>query len=475
MNPLLAVLVVILALQAIAFVIAIVARYWVLRSESFELHGIDVARATDLVAVYVEGVHDHRFGFPTGVFEIDAARTSPGRVLAREINFSGSAGMGPIRFGLRLPLLGLAAGLAIGDGADDAGGCAVGMLGGMIGVTLGVMAALVLIVPFAFLAIVEVILRTLMRGEITATIDKVPEEDATVRVRFELRGLSAFGVEHQLRRGMTPPNPDGPDAPAPVAAAPSGQPLGRFDRLNTIYLAAASVGLIVSVAAIVAIGNTQSDGYSTAAYGYESSSYEEEGEYGEESYEEESYEEESYEEESYGEEEEGYGEEENEYEESYEEEGYEEEEGEESAPATRYEAARLMYLRYWSEIDAGNYGAAYDVYYPTFATQEGVSKSEFIAAEYEYLPHVGLEHISLEPSSRQPTSPNELWLYAEIPIRDSTGELAGQCRLFYGDLRMFHANGRWYYRPGTAFGRSPSFGHDGGGIRVLPSYSDRCS
>jgi hypothetical protein len=134
-----------------------------------------------------------------------------------------------------------------------------------------------------------------------------------------------------------------------------------------------------------------------------------------------------------------------------------------------------MYLRYWSEIDAGNYGAAYNVYYPTFATQEGISKPEFITAEYEYLPHIGLEHISLEPSSRQPTSPNELWLYAEIPIRDSTGEFAGQCRLFYGDLRMFHANGRWYYRPGTAFGRSPSFGHDGGGIRVLPSYSDRCS
>jgi hypothetical protein len=455
-NPLLMILIVILALQAIAFVIAIVARYWVLRSESFELHGIDVPRATDLVAVYVEGVHDHRFGFPTGVFTIDAGRTSPGHVFAREINFSGSAGMAPIRFGLKLPLLGLAAGLAMGEGADDAGGCAVGMLGGMIGLTLGAMAAVVLIVPFAFLAIVEVILRTLMRGEIEATIDKVAAEGDTVRVRFELRGLSAFGIEHQLRRGMTPPNPDGPDAPAPVAVGvgQGGQPPARFDRLNTIYASAASVGLIVSVAAILAIGNTQTDGSSAAAasYGYEESAYEEEAEYEEESY----GEEESYEEEEESE---------------YEEEGYEEEE----AASSRYEAARRMYLRYWNEIDAGNYAAAYNVYYPTFATQEGISESDFVAAEYEYLPDVGLEHITLEASSRQPTSPNELWLYAEIPISDGTGEYAGQCRLFYGDLRMFHANGRWYYRPGPAFGRSPSFGRDGGGITVLPSYSERCS
>lgn len=446
MNPLLMILIVILALQAIAFVIAIVARYWVLRSESFELHGIDVPRATDLVAIYVEGVHDHRFGFPTGVFTIDPARTSPGHVFAREINFSGSAGMAPIKFGLKLPVLGLAAGLAMGEGADDAGGCAVGMLGGMIGLTLGVMAAMVLIIPFAFLAIVEVILRTLMRGEIEATIDKVAAEEDTVRVRFELRGLSAFGVEHQLRRGMTPPNPDGPDAPTPIAEMPGGRPPARFDRLNTIYASAASVGLIVSVAAILAIGNAQTDGPSAAvaSYGYEESAYEEEG-YGEE----ESYGEESYEEEA----------------------EYEEEE----AATSRYEAARDMYLRYWNEIDAGNYAAAYNVYYPTFATQEGISKSDFVVAEHEYLPDVGLEHITLEPSSRQPTSPNELWLYAEIPISDGTGEYTGQCRLFYGDLRMFHANGRWYYRPGTAFGRSPSFGRDGGGITVLPSYSERCS
>ncbi len=445
MNPLLMVLLVIFTLQVIAFVIAIVARYWVLRSETFELRGIDVDRATSLVAVYVEGVHDHRFGFPTGVFAVDTDLTSPGRVVAREINFKGSAGMGPVMFGLKLPILGMMAGAAMGD--DSEGGCLVSFVGSWMGLCLGLCAAIVLVVPFAFLAIVEVILRWLMRGEIAATISKVPDEDDCVRVRFELRGLSAFGVEHQLRRGMSPPRPPGVAAP-PEAATMA--PPARVDRLNAIYLSGASVGLILSVVAFIAIGNAQPSASSSAAasYSYEESAYEEEPGY-----------EESYEEEEA-------------YESEYEEDEYEEEE---SAPSTRYGAARNMYLRYWGEIDAGNYGAAYNIYYPTFGTQEGISRADFIEAEETYLPDVGLEHITLEPSSRNPTSPNELWLYAEIPIEDGSGEFAGQCRLFYGDLRMFHADGRWYYRPGEAFGRKPSFGGDGGGIETLPGYSERCS
>ena len=469
MNPLLGVLIVVLALQATAFVIAVVARYWVLRSETFEMRGIDVARATELVALYVQGVHDHRFGFPTGVFALDADRTSPGHVVAREINFKGSAGMGPIMFGLRLPMLGAIAGGAVLAEADDAGGCFAGVLTMTIGFTLGLAAAVVLIVPFAFLALVEVILRTLMQGEVSATIDKVPGEDDAVRVRFEMRGLSAFGVEHQLRRGMSPPRPAGVEPPRAEQFEPSA-PASGLDRLNAIYFSAASVGVVLSVIAFVVIGNSQPSGYDTASA---SSGYYEEEPY-ESGYEEEPYEsgneEESYEEEP-GYENEGYEEE------SYGESGYEEEEeGEYGAePTSRYAAARTMFLRYWEDIDASAYGAAYNVYYHTFATQQGISEGDFVAAENEYLPDVGLEHIHVEASSRNPTNQNELWLYVEVPIRDGTGEYAGECRLFSGDLRMFHADGRWYYRPGEAFGRTPSFGAEGGGPQELPRYSERCS
>jgi len=453
MNPILGTVIVVLTLQAIAFVIAVIARYWVLRTETFEMRGIDVARATDLVALYVQGVHDHRFGFPTGVFAVDEDRTSPGRVVAREINFKGSAGMGPIKFGLKLPLLGAMAGAAVLAEADDAGGCLAGWLAMSIGFSLGLAAACVLIIPFAFLAVVEVALRWLMRGEVSATIDKVAGDEDTVRVRFEMRGLSAFGVEHQLRRGMAPPRPAGV-APPPAAEFEPVASAGRFDRLNAIFASAVSVGLILSVVSFIVIGNSQSNSSSSAL----ASSY----------YEEEPYEEGYGEEESYYEEEEGYEEE------PYEE-PYEEEESEYNAPATRYDAARKMYLRYWEEIDAGNYGAAYNVYYHTFATQQGISKGEFVAAEEEYFPDVGIEHIHLEPSFRNPTNPNELWIYAEIPIEDQAGEYAGECRLFTGHLRMFHADGRWYYRPGEAFGRTPSFGAEGGGPQVLSPGSERCS
>lgn len=443
MNPLLGVLVVLLTLQAIAFVIAIISRYWVLRTETFEMRGIDVDRATDLVAVYIEGVHDHRFGFPTGVFAVDADRTSPGTVIAREINFKGSAGMGPIKFGLRLPFLGAMAGMAMMGEADDPGGCAVGLMAAMIGATIGLFAAAVLIVPFAFLAIVEVLLRMLMQGAITARIDKIPDAEDMVRVKFELRGLSAFGIEHQLRKGMAPPKPVGATQTV-VTTEPA--PAATVDRLNAIYLSGVSVGLILSVVAFIVIGNSQpgSSDVASASYSYEEP-YEEEG------YEEE-YDEEPYEDEEY------------------------EEEGEYSeGPSTRYEAARNMYLRYWREIDAGDYGAGYNVYYHTFETEQGISKGEFVEAEEEYLPDVGLDHIRLEPSSRNPTNSNELWLYAEIPIADQAGPYTGVCRVFSGDLRMFHANGRWYYRPGEAFGRTPSFGAEGGGPRTLPRYSERCS
>ncbi|HET7589160.1 MAG TPA: hypothetical protein VFK14_03090 [Solirubrobacterales bacterium] len=454
MNPFLGVVIVVLTLQAIAFVIAIVARYWVLRTETFEMRGIDVARATELVAVYVEGVHDHRFGFPTGVFAVDTDRTAPGRVVAREINFKGSAGMTPIKYGLKLPMLGAMAGAAVMAEADDAAGCFAGWMAMSIGFGLGLAAALVLIVPFAFLALVEVALRWLMRGEVAATIERVAGEEDTVRVKFELRGLSAFGVEHQLRRGMAPPRPAG-TAPPPAAEFEPATAVAGLDRLNAIFAGAVSVGLILSVVSFIVIGNSQPSGSSTAT----ASSY--------------YYEEEPYEEESYGEEEPDY-EEEGYEEEPYEEPGYEEN-GESGSPATRYDAARRMYLRYWQEIDAGDYGAAYNVYYHTFETQQGISKGEFVAAEEEYSPDVGLEHIHLEPSSRNPTNPNELWIYAEIPIEDQAGEFAGECRLFTGDLRMFHADGRWYYRPGEAFGRTPSFGAEGGGPQVLPPGSERCS
>jgi hypothetical protein len=446
-NPLLFILVLILAMQAIAFVIAFVARSWVLRPEPFVLGGIDVERATNLIAYYIGGVHDHRFGFPTGVFEIDEAQTGQGRVVALEQNFKGSAGMGPIKFGLTLPMLGLAAGAAMGDSSE--GGCIVGALGASMGFMLGAAAAAVLIVPFAFLAVVEVILRHLMQGRIEATVAKAPGAENAVEVRFELRGLSAFGVEHQLRRGMAPPAPPGL-ATAGAAGDWQAAPEQRVDRLNAIYLAAISVGVIASIAGVLALGNAQtggSGGQAEASYYSEGSGYE----YGEGS---------EYDEYEGGSE---YGE-------------YEAGENAAEPNLNPYQEARDAYMTYWRNIALGHYAAAYGVYYRTFATQQNVSSSEFVEAEYSYSPRIKTSMINVRPSSRQPTSPHELWLYAEVPVRDASGEYEGLCRLFFGDVRMFKANGTWYYRPGEAFGREPSFANadQGGGIKILSPSNPRC-
>jgi hypothetical protein len=462
-NPIVGFLIVIVVLQLVALLAAVVARYWVLKTASFELHGIDVPRATELVAAYLQGVHDHRFGFPTGIFEIDGAQTAPGRVVAREVNLKGSAGFGPIVFGLKLPFLGLAGGLSV---AEADGGCLVAAIGASMGFAIGCFLAAVIIVPCAFVTVVELVLRTLMRAEIRAEIDPVADQSDSVRVWFELRGLSAFGIEEQLRRGMRPPHPRTAPGPPPDPVT-TGAPASQFDRLNAIYASAASVALICSVVAIVLVGHAASHPSSAnASYAYEESGYEEpyetyeEEPYGEEGYEEEGYEEPYEEQETYGEAE--YG---------------SEAEGEsvESAPETPFEAAKAAFRSYWTDIDDGEYGAAYEVYYRSYATQEGVSKGEFVESENEYFPNVGLDAMTLTESERNPTSPNELWIYAEVPIEDGTGEFAGECRLFYGDVRMFHAEGQWWYRPGTAFGRKPSFGQEGGGIRVLPPDSARCS
>jgi hypothetical protein len=447
MNPILAALVVIVILQMVALVVAVVSRYWVLTTATFELHGIDVARATDLVAFYVQGVHDHRFGFPTGIFLVDQAKTSPGRVVAREVDVKGSAGFGPIKAGLMLPIAGLMGGLAMGDDGD---GCGIALIAGMTGFALGCAAAVVVIVPCAFVTIVELLLRVLMRAEIRALIEPVAGDAQSVQVHFELRGPSAFGIEGQLRRGMRAPHPPNAALPLPGASGPQ-QAEGRFDRLGALYTAAATVALVCSVVAIILIGNAGSSPPDAVGASYE---YQE-----------------SYSEPYESAAEEGVEETEYESEDSYEEEGEELE-----APTfTRFDAARQMLRRYWTAIDDGEYAAAYDVYYPTYATQEGVSKSEFVESEHEYLPNVGLAHMTVARSTRNPTSPNEMWLYVEVPIQDTVGEFEGECRLFYGDVRMFHADGRWYYRPGVAFGRKPSFGQEGGGIRVLPSGSNRCS
>jgi hypothetical protein len=228
------------ALQTLAFVVAIVARWWKLDIGPLTLRGTDVAAATDLVAVYVESVHDHRFAFPTGVFRVDVDRTTSGVVRAREANFQGSAGFGLVKFCLAIPALFVAM-------AEDAG-----CLGLLFAICAGVFVAGFLIVPILAVALLEIVLRALLRSRVDAWVTASPTVSDAVEVRFELRGLSAFGIEPALRAGLAAPNLPARYATAGLAPQRVAEGHGR---LNIIY----GVGAVVATAAAVVAVATAPD------------------------------------------------------------------------------------------------------------------------------------------------------------------------------------------------------------------------
>lgn len=229
-------LVFVLTSQALAFAIALIARVWVLRTEPVVLHGIDETRAHDLVATYLESVHDTHFGFPTGIFRIDEQASTPTELVAREINFHGSSGFQLARFAMVIPALCI-------EAASD-GGCAATAIALAVGITL----AAFLVLPILFISIIEVILRALMRSRIKAKLSKVPGEENACTVEFELAGLSAFGSRKPLMRGLA----------RPIRPSRWGGDIERAavepwhaDRLNQVYVAGSVIAIAVA-AAIVA-------------------------------------------------------------------------------------------------------------------------------------------------------------------------------------------------------------------------------
>lgn len=223
----------VLTSQALAFAIALISRFWVLRTDPVVLHGIDRARARELVAVYVESVHDTHFGFPTGVFRVQAERGSEGEVVAREVNFSGSSGFRVARFGLAIPALFAAA------AADE--GCGVGLLA----LFAGVFVAIFFVLPILAISLIEVVLRALMRSRIVATVEPVPGEQDACAVTFTLSGLSAFGVRRSLLSGLSKPVLPPAWGGSPAESAP--EPWHR-DRLNVVYAGGSLIAVAVAVA-----------------------------------------------------------------------------------------------------------------------------------------------------------------------------------------------------------------------------------
>lgn len=111
---------------------------------------------------------------------------------------------------IRIGLVGAAG--AIGAGAEG------GFLGIIVGLFLAFLiwgAMFLIAVPFFAYALIEMMMRPLMRSQIAAEVEPHPSIPHAVQFTIKLRGLSAFGLVKDAVEGLTAPElPPGFDAPS---------------------------------------------------------------------------------------------------------------------------------------------------------------------------------------------------------------------------------------------------------------------
>ena len=140
-------------------------------------------------------------------------------------------------------------------------------------------------------------------------------------------------------------------------------------------------------------------------------------------------------------------------------------------PESEFEEARETFRAHWQAIADGRYGDAYDLFHPGY----DADRAGWIATHETEATLVNMDSITVEPGATDPYG-DESWLYVEVPVRDGGGSYAGDCRLFFGEVRMDRSGRSLMYRPGVSNGREGSFGRSelGGGVKDLPEGSTRC-
>ena len=194
MTVLLFLLVFVLCSQVLAFAIALIARSWVWKTEPSRPARHRRGACTRRGCRSYGERNDTRFGFPTGIFRIEESQSTTSRLVARELDFSGSRALDLGRFAIAIPAAFVAA------AADE--GCVAGFFALAIGVTI----AMFLAVPLLVIGLVEVVLRRLMRSCVVAVIEPTGSDGDACAVGFELAGLSAFGLRRSLVSGLAAPS-----------------------------------------------------------------------------------------------------------------------------------------------------------------------------------------------------------------------------------------------------------------------------
>jgi len=201
-------------LTLLGVVVGLVQRQSELVLPEMIVHRMSPARASMLVAQYLESVEDYRFGFPTGRFGCQKA--DPDQVIAIE-RAAGTLGFSIIRVVMVIPLR-LTAGFA------RVGCCAGAFLGFFFGLWLDL-----LLLPGVLIATAaEAILKNVLQSKITVNI--VADVDESVRLQFRLAGPSARLLRGAISEAFLPATiPDRIGAMAGIApavpahSAPNGQ------------------------------------------------------------------------------------------------------------------------------------------------------------------------------------------------------------------------------------------------------------
>ncbi len=167
--------------------------------------------AAEIVEDFLRGATDTTLGFPTGFFFIDDEASTSERVVARERFFWQSDIVPIVKWLTRVPgVLGrwlARIGSVSGALALRGGGAALGkMFGYGIGFALGVWLLFVFVGTVALpAAVLEIVLRQLLRSEIVAEIASLPGGVEGSQVEFVLRGPSALIVGKRLRQAFDVP------------------------------------------------------------------------------------------------------------------------------------------------------------------------------------------------------------------------------------------------------------------------------
>jgi hypothetical protein len=173
-------------LTLLMLVAAVGFRIWRPTLAPMRLTKVGTQEVASMVRDFLESTTDGAFGFPSGVFHVDADASTPTIIVAREA----------VTWSSRFLTILQRFFVAIMSIAPDYG---------CMGVFAGILLAAMLAPFILYAAVAELALRFLLRGEIIATITPLRGPDDGSEVRFRMRGPSAVLVGRAVQRAFHPP------------------------------------------------------------------------------------------------------------------------------------------------------------------------------------------------------------------------------------------------------------------------------